>query len=401
MRQRIVRRHHVEEGEGEIEIEEVWKSWPKAAAERRAEEFTMGIHQGKSYSIQLNVQCFFCKPVSVQHFAQPPRVSVQTFLWSEVYFSSFSISTSSNTVFNSWKWASKGFMDMHTRESGFAVPSSKKSWPCGSHITSNCGHNYSISKYALSESLVVFHKTARLSNCDCISQHGVMETAPLLMFLYYLYLIPRKEILPHPLHSLQGQIHATVRARFLITDWVVSIQDCHKESVRSSICQSHTSLTSEPGHFNDPFLRLNADRTVFISFHRRFHSEIQTRPSAALQGLTSANKCMWCTETKKCRPSVRERRCSAPVWKCQSSSRTRRRCWRILQRAPCLDSAFWSVYIRSGKPENTFFFFFRLPEYRMRKREGREINALNCWINKHGFEQLSRAGQEQTAWREN
>lgn len=34
----------------------------------------------------------------------------------------------------------------------------------------------------------------------------------------------------------------------------------------------------------------------------------------------------------------------------------------------------------------------------MRKIEGREINALNCWINQHGFEQLSRAGQQQTAW---
>lgn len=78
MRQRIVRRHYVEEGEEEIEIEEVLKSSPKAAAERRAEEFTIGIHQGKSYSIQLNVQCFFYKPVSVQHFAQPPQVSVQT-----------------------------------------------------------------------------------------------------------------------------------------------------------------------------------------------------------------------------------------------------------------------------------------------------------------------------------
>lgn len=119
---------------------------------------------------------------------------------------------------------------------GFAVSSFKESWLCGTHITSKCGHNYSISKYTLSESLVVFHKTARLSNCNWISQHGVMETAPLLMFLYYLYLIPWKEILPHP---LQGQIHATVRARFLITDWVVSIQDCHKESIRSSICQSH------------------------------------------------------------------------------------------------------------------------------------------------------------------
>lgn len=153
-----------------------------------------------------------------------------------------------------------------------------------------------------------------------------METVPLLMFLYCLYLIPQQEVLPHPLHSLQGQIHATVRSRLLITDWVVSIQDCHKESIRSSICQSHTSLTSEPGHFNDPFLRLNADGSVFISFHQRFHSQIQTRPSAALQGLTSANKCMRCSETQKCRPCARKRRCSALVRKCQSSSRTRRRC---------------------------------------------------------------------------
>lgn len=133
-----------------------------------------------------------------------------------------------------------------------------------------------------------------------------METAPLLMFLYYHHLFP-----PSTPSSARPflQIHATVRARFLITDWVVGIQDCHKESIRSSICQSHTSLTSEHGHFNDPFLQLNADRTVFISFHRCFHSEIQTRPSAALQSLTSANKCMRSTETKKCRACVRRRWC--------------------------------------------------------------------------------------------
>lgn len=50
------------------------------------------------------------------------------------------------------------------------------------------------------------------------------------------------------------KIHDKGGARFLITNWVVSVEDHHKEeeeSVRSSICQSHTRR--EPGHFNDPF----------------------------------------------------------------------------------------------------------------------------------------------------
>lgn len=134
------------------------------------------------------------------------------------------------------------------------------------------------------------------------------------MFPYYLHLFPERRLFPPSTLSFARpflQIHATVRAGFLITDRVVSIQDCHKESIRSSICQSHTSLTSEPGHFNDPFLRLNADSTVFISFHRCFHSEIQTRPNATLQSLTSVNKCMRCTETRKYRACVGKRRRSS------------------------------------------------------------------------------------------
>lgn len=206
--------------------------------------------------------------------------------------------------------ALKDLTDIFTGESVLSVPSPTESSLCGTHMAKRF-HSSSISESVLNKSLEVSQGTARFYTVDWTRHHGVMETAPLLMFLYYLHLFSNQETPSrHPKHRKAIPPNSCNSENKVSHYWLGGPHPRLPQIIYKIFHLSiYTSLTSESGHFNDPFLRLNADRTIFISFHRCSHSEIQTRPSAALQGLTLANKCMRCTETKKYRACARKRWC--------------------------------------------------------------------------------------------
>lgn len=270
----------------------------------------------------------------------------------------------------------------------------------GLMFSSECGHNYSISKHVFGKSLVAPHKTARLSTCDWITHHGIMEIASKLMFLYHQDLIPRNPLPTPPPPApasftarLYLQIHATARARFLITGWVVSIQDCH--------IRIHKIFHLSVSHQSPDTLMVLSSGWMQIgpfSFHSIGASTPRFRQGQAPPCKLWPRRINVCDAAKtKKSARVQERRCKRAS--CESAKAARG-----LEGAAeeffalgsmfrfrsliCLHTRRWAkkhfllLLLR-------LFFFFHLPEYQMRKSEGRQFNALNSWINKHGFEQLS------------